>query len=220
MTDHTMNKAYYLVIAFIALSATICMLVDFSFAHFLVAEGGPVEAISALLYFACFLLVLVKGGVPFVVSRPYFTMLPLIFGLRELDFDVRFTGIKIYKVKFYQSEDISLLAKIIAFTVVATIITLLVSMMVKESRAFYGELRQKSSVGTGAFLIIVLIAVSKSIDGLGRKLASVGLEASPAVLRNAPVAEEFLELGIPMIMLLLFWNYFQGSTAGAGGVSA
>jgi len=96
----------------------------------------------------------------------------------------------------------------------------LVSMMVKESRAFYGELRQKSSVGTGAFLIIVLIAVSKSIDGLGRKLASVGLEASPAVLRNAPVAEEFLELGIPMIMLLLFWNYFQGSTAGAGGVSA
>jgi len=209
-----------MIIAFIALSATICMLVEFSFAHFIVAEGGPVETISAVLYFACFLLVLLKGGVPFFISRPYFTLLPLIFGLRELDFDVRFTGIKIYKVKFYLNQDISLLAKIIAFTVVAAIATLLVLMIARESRAFYAELKQHSYIGRGAFLIIVLIAVSKSIDGLGRKLAAVGLAVSPTVLRNAPVAEEFLELGIPMIMFLLFWKYFQRSTSGTGGVSA
>jgi len=220
MLDRNINRLYCVVLAFIAISAMICMLVDSSFAHFIVAEGGPVETVSAVLYFACFLLVLMKGGVPFFISRPYFALLPLIFGLRELDFDVRFTGIKIYKVKFYLSHEISLLTKIIAFSAVATIITLLLLMIVNESRVFYAELKQKSYIGRGAFLIIFLIAVSKSIDGLGRKLASVGLAVSPAVLRNAPVAEEFLELGIPMIMFLLFWNYFQRSAAGTGGASA
>jgi hypothetical protein len=219
MADHNINKSYYMVIAFIALSATICMMLDYSFAHMLVAEDGPVETISAALYFACFLLILLKGGGPFFISKPYFALLPLIFALRELDFDVRFTGIKIYKVKFYLNQDISLHAKIIAFTVVATIATLLVLMIARESRAFYAELKHHSYIGSGAFLIIVLIAVSKSIDGLGRKLAAFGLAASPAVLRNAPVAEEFLELGIPMIMVLLFWKYFQRNTTGTGGVS-
>ncbi|MGD9687109.1 MAG: hypothetical protein AB7U43_09075, partial [Desulfobacter sp.] len=66
-------------------------------------EDGPVEIASAALYFVCCAYALLRGGGAFLKKYPYFVVIPLLFGMRELDFDKRFTTIGVLKSKFYVS---------------------------------------------------------------------------------------------------------------------
>jgi hypothetical protein len=197
-----------LVIA-IVLAIVVSLSLGYESTVFMIKEGGPVESLTAVLYVVCFIIILVSGRWAFLRDKPYFALLPVIFCMRELDFDKRFTGIKFYKIKFFLSDDISLLGKIFAFSVLVTILLLVYSMIKNHWRTFVLEVRERTSFGIGVLVVFSLCVVAKSIDGLGRKLRSVGLEASPAVEQCAAVVEEYVELGIPLAMLIVFVSYFR-----------
>lgn len=175
----------------------------------LLKEGGPVEVASAVLYLVCVAYALFKGGVVYFKKYPYFVTIPLVFALRELDFGKRFTTVGLLKSKFVFSPLVPLHEKLIGIPILVLIALMLVLMFKNHLREFWAEFRKGSAVGIGMALMIGLIVVSKSLDGLERKCNSLGLAISPLIAKYSSVAEEILELGIPVIMLLLFSHYFN-----------
>lgn len=175
----------------------------------LLSEGGPVEIASAALYFVCCAYAIIRGGGVFLKKYSYFVIIPLVFALRELDFDKRFTTVGLLKSKFIFSPLVPLHEKLIGIPILAIIVMALVLMFKNHLRDFWVELRKGSAVGIGMALVVSLLVVSKSLDGLERKCTSIGLSVSPLIAKYSSVAEEILELGIPVIMLLLFSHYFN-----------
>jgi hypothetical protein len=179
----------------------------------LLKEGGPVEVASAVLYLVCVAYALLKGGFVFFKERPYFIVIPLVFALRELDFDKRFTTVGLLKSKFVFSPLVPLHEKLIGIPILALIALMLMLMLMlmlkRHLRECWDELKKGSVAGVGVALVISLIVVSKTFDGLERKCTSFGLTVSPLIAKYSSVVEEILELGIPVIMLLLFNHYFS-----------
>lgn len=175
----------------------------------LLSEDGPVEIASAALYFVCCGYALIRGGAAFLKKYPYFVVIPLLFGMRELDFDKRFTTIGVLKSKFYVSPLEPWHTKLIVIALGLAVIVLMV-MMVKTHLKGLGEsLRSGGALGWGVVLVLAMLVISKSLDGLERKFLSVGLSVAPLLAKYSSVAEEIIELGIPVMMLLLFNHYFN-----------
>jgi len=53
---------------------------------FWIAEGGVIETLSALGYFLCALLIILKGKWSYIKQYHYFFMLIIFFGLRERNY--------------------------------------------------------------------------------------------------------------------------------------
>ena len=204
MTDNRYLKAY----GFLALGLLIlCGLVlNLGERHGLLrmGESGPIEVASAVGYFVCALYMISRGGRDFIVSRGYFVVLTLLFGFRELDFDKAFTTMGILKSRFYLSSDVPLQEKVIGLLVIALIVWTVFQLLRHHFTEFMRGLKQRAPVALGVALIFFLLAFSKSIDGLARKLKPFGIETSAEVSRWAGSVEEVLELGIPIYMVLTF----------------
>ena len=56
-----------------------------------VRQGGLVETYTAILYFSCFAYLVMQGKLAYLKKYYYLASVPVLFGLRELDFDSRFT---------------------------------------------------------------------------------------------------------------------------------
>lgn len=177
----------------------------------LLSEDGPVEIASAALYFVCCAYALIRGGGAFLKKHPYFIVIPLLFGMRELDFDKRFTTIGVLKSKFYVSPLEPLQTKLIVIALGLAVIYLVVLMMRNHLKDFWVSLRTGNPFGYGVALVLAMLVVSKSLDGLERKCNSIGLAVAPLLAKYSSVAEEIIELGIPLMMLLLFAHYFKSS---------
>lgn len=175
----------------------------------LLSEDGPVEIASAALYFVCCAYALLRGGGAFLKKYPYFVVIPLLFGMRELDFDKRFTTIGVLKSKFYVSPLEPWHTKLIVIMLGLAVIMLIVMMVKNHLKALWESLRSGGDMGIGVVLVLAMLVVSKSLDGLERKCASIGLSVSPLIAKYSSVAEEIIELGIPVIMLVLFSHYFS-----------
>jgi hypothetical protein len=175
----------------------------------LLSEDGPVEIASAVLYFVCCAYLLLKGGLAFFRRYPYFVVIPLLFGMRELDFDKRFTTIGVLKIKFYVSPLEPWHTKLIVILLGLAVIVLIVMMIKKHLKALWESVRSGGDMGLGVVLVLVMLVVSKSLDGLERKCIAIGLSVPPLLAKYSSVAEEIIELGIPVIMLLLFRHYFS-----------
>lgn len=175
----------------------------------LLSEDGPVEIASAALYFVCCAYLLLKGGLAFFKRYPYFVVIPLLFGMRELDFDKRFTTIGVLKSKFYVSPLEPWHTKLIVIMLGLAVIMLIVMMIKKHLKALWESVRSGGDMGIGVVLVLAMLVVSKSLDGLERKCTSIGLSVSPLIAKYSSVVEEIIELGIPVIMLVLFSHYFS-----------
>lgn len=84
----------------------------------LLREGGIIESLSLFGYFLCAVLILYKGNLAYLKKYHYFFLLPVFFGLREMDFDRRFRIMGIFEGKFYISRDVPLIEKTIDFMVI------------------------------------------------------------------------------------------------------
>ena len=162
------------------------------------AEGGPFEAASAGL---------LAGAAVLAAARrmPWAAILLALFALRELDYDKRAVSEGILKLRQY-TGDAPLWEKALGLAVVALTILTLVQLARR-----WGLWRAALSAGrTWAVLLPVaaaLVLVAKSIDGLGRKLAGLGLGAPDWVLANAPLLEETLELGFAACLLAVVLTF-------------
>lgn len=212
MSEKQLMVSYYIVMILLFLLFISSTALDDTTRNMLLKEEGPVEIVSAALHFICFFVIVLRGGAAFFKKYPYFTILPLLFGFRELDFDNKFTTTGILKIKFFTRPDVPLYEKTIGFVVIFSIVVLVSMMIKKHFWPLVAELKKRSAIGVGVIMTIFIIIASNTLDGLGRKTKSLGWELHPLILKYSSVAEEIVELGIPILMILMFSYYFSAKS--------
>ena len=176
---------------------------------FLIKEGGVIESLSALGYFLCVLFILLKGGWYYIKKYNYFFILIILFGLRELDFDKRFTTMGIFKSKFYVSSSVPMIEKFMGLLVIGVLLYILVSIVKNHSKGFFSKIKQLSPVHIGVLITFLIIVFSKTIDGIDRKLGYMNIFMDEQTATHFEVVEEVLELGIPLLILSTLFIYFS-----------
>lgn len=175
-------------------------------------ENGLVENLTVVGYLLCVLTMLFKGGTAYLKKYWYFATVLLAFAARELDFDKRFTNFGVLKSKFLVHPDVSWWGKVIAMAIVLFILIALITIVRHHARKFIAEVfsfkwsAKTWSIGfAGGFLVL-----SKSIDGLKRKLSDWGLaQISDHADLMASMAEESMEFTVPFFFLTAILYFFS-----------
>jgi hypothetical protein len=193
---------------------TVVMGLSFSFdvheSAFWLGEGGVVESLSAIGYFLCAFYMLLKGGWSYIKSYGYFFVLVILFGFRELDFHKKFTSMGLLKSKLYVTDTVPLYEKMIGFILIAILIYILFSISRRHGKSFLIKIKQLSPVHLGVLATILLLVVSKLIDGLGRKLKTFGIVLQDQFYIYFRTIEEVLELGISIMIMATLLIFFSG----------
>ena len=180
-------------------------------------EGGVIETVSALLYLVCAAQMLLWAQR--VRAWPY-VVLMILFAMREADFDKRFTEVGVLKGKFLFSPLVPIHQKLIGGAVIALALYVAYTIVRRDGWHFVRALRARSVEAWGWAIAIGLVFVSKSLDGLGRKLADVGITINPVVDLHAGALEEILELGIGVFIFLACRLMFKRSGPSASSLGA
>ncbi len=165
-------------------------------------EGGVVETLSAAGYFMAVALLLFQ-----MVKQRYskgwsLCVMLLGFGLRELDFDKRFTTMGIFKSRFYLSNEVMIGEKMIGVLISALFLVCLFFLLKTFARSFIEDIKARKGQSLTLLMALVFMVSSKSIDGLGRKLKPLGIVLSDSVRSLAGVIEESMELMIPLLFIV------------------
>jgi len=182
-------------------------------AKFLLGEAGPIESASALGYFLCVAYMLLRGGKYFWKRYAYIVALVTLFGFRELDFDKRFTTMGILKSRFYLSAEVPLLEKLIGLIVIGLLLWAVINIVKNHLTSTIGGLATLNEGAVGLVMIFALLVVSKSIDGLANKLKPFGIEMNQQDIFLASSVEEVIELGIPILMIVVFHYWLRNRSA-------
>ncbi len=174
-----------------------------------VSEGGLVESLTVILYFSCFAYLVMQGKLAYVKKYYYLASVPVIFGLRELDFHSRFTTESILRGSFYIRGHIPFYEKIMG-VIIILVGAAIVFLIIRNHRTdFLLELKKGSARPVGVLLVIVSIITSLTLDGLGRKVAWMGIKLDTGISRYCEILEETSELGISIILMIMFICYFR-----------
>ena len=219
MTDALLEKqtlsAYGWTAALLLVLFLISLPMDESMRAMVLKEGGLIETISALLYLVC------AGHMLSWAHRarawPY-VVLMILFAMREADFDKRFTEVGVLKGKFLFSPLVPMHQKLIGGAVIALALYVVYTIVRRDGWHFVRALRDRSIEAWGWAIAIGLVFVSKSLDGLGRKLADVGITIHPLVDLHAGALEEILELGIGIFIFLACRLMFKRSGPSASSL--
>ncbi len=201
------SYAISLIVLFLIFSLTFVL--DGNKRNLLFDEGGIVEVASALGYFLCAAQILYKGKTNYFREYYYFWVLIIMFGLRELDFHKRFTTMGILKIRFFTSADVPLLEKFVGFLIILLLLHVIITIFKKHFRHFIEGLKNYSTIHIGVLIAVLLLVISKTLDGISRKLGSIGKEIGTEIYQHLAAFEEVLELGIPMILIIIFRAYFD-----------
>ncbi|KFI23647.1 hypothetical protein [Nitrosococcus oceani] len=166
----------------------------------LIKEGGLIESLSAIGYFVgAMLVILIRRKFTYYA---YVAFILILFGLRELDFHNRFTTMSVSKIKFYVSPEVPLLEKVIAVAIVLLLLYILIRLIKTHFNGLINAIKkgEPSALGIGGGILLILI--TKTLDGLSRKLASVNIIVSDNMARLAEAVEEVFELGIPLMFII------------------
>lgn len=174
----------------------------------LLSEEGFVETISALGYFLCIGLLFYMAGKSSLKNYWYVYLIFLAMGLRELDFDKRFTATGIFKSKFILANDVSVLEKFVGIAVILLILYSVYILVIRHSKAFLKGLAALNLRSYVVFLALAIAVISKTLDGLARKLISFGIYIDDSLSIFTSCLEEILELGIPLAFLYAIYLYF------------
>ena len=177
--------------------------------NLLVMEGGLVETLTAILYLSCFAYIVMQGKLAYLKKYYYLASVPVVFGLRELDFDARFTTGTVLRTSFYIKGHIPFYEKIIGVIMILFGLAIVFLIIRNHRTDFLLELKKGSARPVGVLLVIALIVTSQTLDGIGRKVASIGVKLDPVIARYCGILEETLELGIPIILTIMFTCYFH-----------
>lgn len=177
----------------------------------LFAEWGGVESATVAGYALCAILFCWIGKSGFTKRHYALLLLILLMGMRELDLHSQLTGMSIFKLSFYFSDEQHLALKLIAFLMTAGIAFVIYTVIRHYCGAFIQGLAARRPYSLGCLLCLVVIIASKAIDGLSRKLESIGLAISETESHHVEALEESLELGIPILILISLLNYFHSN---------
>ncbi|MBU2956492.1 hypothetical protein Q4511_12300 [Paracoccus sp. 1_MG-2023] len=168
--------------------------------HALFAEGGPIEGMSAIFLGTSALWV----SVDIVLQRRWrswhIAVLLWAATMRELDMDKAYTTEGILQLRLY-SGDAPILEKLIGGAIVGLLTWAGLRLLARNMPRFIRRLRRLRAQEWLLVLGLALIFLAKTIDGLGRKLAPLGIEISDRLGSFAGRAEEAMEL-IATILIL------------------
>jgi flagellar biosynthesis protein FliR len=174
----------------------------------LLREGGPIEGLSAAGYIGVLLYVFVIFSNRYIKQYHYLVLLIAFCAMRKLDFDKRFTAMGVLKSKFLVSSDVPLIQKIIGGLVLALLLYCIVRTVLAHGRDLLRRLFNPALHQWGILLGLACMVISKSVDGLGRKVKGwTGYELDSVTVKNASAVEECLELFIPVFFLLAFLSF-------------
>lgn len=166
--------------------------------EFWLEESGPVETFSALGYFVCASIAVCWFGRR-LRQQWYLVVVLLLMGMRELDFHSRFTTMGVFKLRFFSSDTVPLGEKLIVTALLVGLGVALVLAVRRQAPVILRAARERSTVLIGVAWGMVLAVLSKSIDGLPRKLSAINVTAPDWFIEMAADAEEIMELGIPIM---------------------
>jgi hypothetical protein len=175
----------------------------------LIKEGGFVESASALGYLLCAIFAAYKGKIVFLKQYHYFFTLLIFFTLRELDFHDKYTTMGIFKTRFYISDKVPFSEKLIGTIVVGVLLYIVFIILHRHFKQFWLGLKRHSPPAISVLIAVILIFVSRLVDGIGRKLIGFGIELSDVAMSYAEAIEEIIELGIPIFIFISFLTYFM-----------
>lgn len=175
-------------------------------------EGGGVETISALLLFATVGVFVALVPARFWAPLYQIPALMMLFGMRELDLDKAFTPSGILSTRLY-SGDHPLSTKLISAIVVLFILVVVARMARHGIPAAIRGVRDREPWAFFAVTAAFLTVATKAIDGLVRKLAGIGVEASQQVDVVASTIEEVGECYIPIFAILAIVARWKGRSA-------
>jgi hypothetical protein len=115
----------------------------------------------------------------------------------------------IFKSRFYLSLEVPVLEKIIGVIVTMILVYAFFSIAYRYVESFRAGVVHGSKVPWGVFLVLILLILSKSLDGISRKLEALGLKITHQASQYFWAAEEVLELGIPIMIFLTAMIYFE-----------
>lgn len=169
---------------------------------FFAGEAGPIQVFSSAAYLTLLVALWRELGGAFMRRHIYLAILPIALCLRELDFHNRFTTMSITKTSFYLSAEVPLWEKALAVLVFGLLVWACCELLIRYGRAFLDGLRAGKAYAVAICLSGVLGVVSKAIDGIARKLAPFGIQVPGNIEDVSILAEEVMELGIPLFLLL------------------
>lgn len=173
---------------------------------FFFREGGVIESASVFGYLLCAAFIIYKRR---VADLKYFLVLIIFFILRELDFHERFTTLGIFKTKFFLSEEVGPIQKIVGAAVILVLLYVSICILHRHAKDFLIGVKKHSAISFGSLLAMILLALSKLMDGISGKLQGLGVRFSEPISMHAEAAEEILELGIPIVIFLTLHAYFK-----------
>ncbi len=200
--------SYLVVFAGIAALALYFHSMSYQEAEDMLHEDGLVEQLSAVGYVVCLLATLWLGKLAFVREHFPLAAFPLVFSMRELDFDKRFTETGLLQSRIFTSPDVALVERLAGVAVVLALVVLIFYSVRRYLLPLVRGLLRLDTVAIGVGLAMGLMVISKSLDGLGRKLEPLGIFVTERISFEAMVLEEVLELGIPTVLLVVIVAYF------------
>ena len=171
----------------------------------LLAEGGLFESLTVYLYIFCLILICVRWPLQKVLSNWYLSALIILFALRELDYDKAHFTHGVLKSRQYFSDLVGLPELLVSIVVLIFIFSVLLFIVLKERNNFIKGVINFEQSQLAVLTGIILIVVTKTIDGAERKF---GIDLSPAGERFALIVEEVGEMGIPIMfaIAILSWR--------------
>lgn len=212
------NKKYYLLYGLILSGLIVFIIIlefiDSELKYIIIKEGGFVESLSAIGYFACVIVLIFYLWKKKEGSKSYWHIIfvLVVFGCRELDFNARFTTMSLTKIKLYLSPDVPVIEKIIGIIIMSLLLHSVIYLIKNHFKNLMRAIKRAEPCAVGIFFGILLLFLTKTLDGFGRKLAGIGIAIGNDIELIAVSMEEVLELGIPFMFMIAIVAHFHALT--------
>ncbi len=173
-------------------------------------EDGVVETMSAAGYFIGFVLLLILMGVRRSAAGWSLSVALLCLCFRELDFHKQFTTMSIFKSRFLTSSKVPTDERVVGILIIVALLALVFLILKTYLKPFVAQLRRRDPCALSILFAGMALVVSKSLDGVARKLEPFGIETTEGVKDFCQVLEESLETAAPFLLVLAISGRFAG----------
>lgn len=167
-------------------------------------EHGVVEMGTVICYVIFLLLYAYYIRLKCTIAAPILVSLMMF---RELDFHSNFTTMSITKSRFFLSGEVPIYEKLIAGAVWILAIYCVIRVGLYFFKPALVALKQGRAYAWAGVAGAFNAFLGKAMDGLGRKLSSIGIEIGEANNKYWGAFEEVIEIGIPLYMILAVLAY-------------
>ena len=175
--------------------------------NMLIWEGGPLETAQVMLY-------IVAASVSFFYARRNIwkdgfsgAFILLLFVMRELDFQKKFTGVSITRTKYYFNYDAPLLSKILFGLLLIFLVFFIVSFIIRHWKQFIYSIKKRETWTLFLLCGIIFILLANVTDSTPRILKTIGIQPPDKIHLFKNFVEELFELAIPALFLISLIYY-------------